>query len=245
MDCLAKMVPVLAIAMSLGACTPTETKPEPAPDPVKPDVAKTEGSTSADDEVPTKPADSPETGDGDEEPAHSRFGQAGKKLNPGIAGVGTEAFEAVFPEKAGGFARTMVQSSAAGTAGRWADSGMAVYTKGDREVTVHVTDMIRVSDCEPGKWAAHLEDLRANPKPEAPVEVVEVGKYKGTYIESKVDGLGDMFALTMKFGDRCALDLSSEGASRAELVGIAQDLALDPLEATCAKRDPGGLGPGF
>jgi hypothetical protein len=41
-------------------------------------------------------------GESEELPPSERFGQNGRKLNPEIAGVGTEALKAAFPEQAGG-----------------------------------------------------------------------------------------------------------------------------------------------
>jgi hypothetical protein len=165
----------------------------------------------------------------------------GNKRNPEIAGIGTEAFEAVFPARAGGLERTRLQSAAAGTAGMWADSGSVAYDTGEGEITAHVGDMIRVSPCTPGTWDAHVDKLASGQIKEPNQSVVTVGKHRAFYAEVTSEELGTVRALDFRLGDRCDLDLSGHEVTKQQLIAVAQDLALDELAAACAKRDAGGL----
>lgn len=225
-----------ALAVTLAACARREP---PSPDA----VARTK--------VQPEPIDPPaaDTGEAVEDspeavedlPPAERFGQNGRKLNPEVAGIGTQALEAAFPERAGGLARTALHASAAGTAGMWADSASATYGDGEKEVSIHVGDMIRVSECKRGSWHAHVDAVEAGRKTDPPQEAVAVGPHRGVYFALQTEGIGKERFLSFTPGDRCDLELTGEGLTKRELIAVATDLALDDLEAACTKRDTGSL----
>lgn len=233
--------PLVAVtALMVLACTQHE-RPEPD---ATPPVAKT---TPPVEDAPDQAAPDEVVADPIEPeplPPSERFGQNGRKLNPEIAGVGTEALEAAFPERAGGLERVDLGSSAAGTAGMWADSARATYGEEEREISIHVTDMIRVSECRVGTWDEYLDGLAAGEKTDPPQEAVAIGKRRGSYVELEMEGAGAVHSLSLRLGDRCNMELTGE-VEKATLIAVADDLALDSLEASCAKRDRGGFGLGL
>jgi hypothetical protein len=237
---------VTVLAMTLGACTrhdppAPDAAPQPSPQPEPPPTPAAPVEPVAE----TGEAPAPvEARDQVEDPELSkRTGQTGRKLNPEIAGVGTKALEAAFPERAGGLERSRLHGSAAGTAGMWADSASAAYGEEGAEISIHVSDMIRVSECEPGSWNAYVDDVESGKKKtDYPERAVTVGKHRAIYVEiDDSPKLGRQRVLGFRLGDRCDLEISGEGAKKAKLVAVAKDLALDDLEAACSKRDAGGL----
>jgi hypothetical protein len=122
----------------------------------------------------------------------------------------------------------------------WADGASATYGEGDRSVRIHVTDMIRVSTCEPGSWQRHLEQLEASKPGEAQGRVVELGNQRGKMVEIP----GEVRTLTIRLGDRCTMVLDGESVPPKQLRAVALGLRLDPLAEACARREPSVFGLG-
>lgn len=155
-----------------------------------------------------------------------------ERLNPEIAGLGTEVMLAAFPERVGKWVRESANAHPAGTAGRWADGASAVYRDGAREVRVDVTDMIRVSACTPvTSEAMRKESLAAEPKS----ELVSVNEWPAVLVPGSPGA-----ELGLWLGNRCQLGLTSAQASGDELVALGWGLGLGGLVEACGKRDPVG-----
>jgi hypothetical protein len=157
----------------------------------------------------------------------------GERLNPEIAGLGTEVMLAAFPERVGAWVRESANAHPAGTAGRWADGASAVYRDGEREVRVDVTDMIRVNACTPGtSEAMRKASLDAEPKS----EIVAVNKWPAVLVPGSAGA-----ELGLWLGNRCQLGLSSAEATGDELVALGWGLGLGGLVDACGRRDPVGV----
>jgi hypothetical protein len=199
---------------------PTEVAPpEPAPNP-EPTA----------DPVVTPLAPEPEPPPTVAEVAVPRGG--GERLNPAVAGVGTEALLAALPERVAGWTRTRVFDSPAGKAGSWADSAHATYQRGATEIRVDLTDMIRVQACEPGMGAHLIAESIAG---DAKTKAVKLGTHAAAVAP---DPPG--FTLGAWLGDRCQVDLDGDDATAKQLVELGAGLGLDALATACARRDAVG-----
>jgi hypothetical protein len=167
------------------------------------------------------------------EPPHEPISPSpapGERLNPAIAGLGTDLMLAAFPERVGGWSRSAAKPSPAGTAGRWADGAFASYSKANREIRVDVTDMIRVDACTPGTGTTIIEgSLAADPH----AKRVTLGTHAAVLTPTPAGA-----ALGLWLGDRCQLGLSSDDASGDQLVELGSGLGLAALAAACGRRDP-------
>jgi hypothetical protein len=160
-------------------------------------------------------------------------GGDGERLNPEIAGLGTEVMLAAFPERVGAWARGSANAQPAGTAGRWADGASATYRHDGREISVDVTDMIRVNACTPGTGASIQEQSLAG-DPDS--KRVTLGKHSAV-LSSASSGVDAGLWL----GNRCQLGLSTSDATADDLVTLGSGLGLDALAAACERRDPVGV----
>lgn len=154
----------------------------------------------------------------------------GERLNPEIAGLGTDVLLAAFPERMAGWVRVAANAHAAGTAGRWADGASATYRYEEREIDVDVTDMIRVNACTPGTGLAILEQSLST-VPGA--ERVILDGFPGVRWP-----VADGTALRLWLGDRCQLELRTSNAKGIALVGLGTGLRLHELAAACSSREP-------
>jgi hypothetical protein len=168
-------------------------------------------------------------------PPRARRGRGGdgERLNPEIAGLGTEVLLAAFPERVGAWVRESANAHPAGTAGRWADGASAVYRDGKREVRVDVTDMIRVNACTPGTGASIQEQSLAG---DPGSKRVSLGKHSAVLSSSSSGAEAGLW-----LGNRCQLGLSTSDATADELVTLGSGLGLDALATACERRDPAGL----
>jgi len=161
----------------------------------------------------------------------SRRQDDGERLNPEIAGLGTEVLLAAFPERMGAWVRESANAHPAGSAGRWADGASAVYRDGRHEIRVEVTDMIRVNACTPGTGAAIREESKAA---EPDSKLVTLSKYPAVLV-SRSSGA----EVGLWLGDRCQLGLSTTDATGDDLVTLGWGM-VGALAAACSRRDPVG-----
>ena len=162
-------------------------------------------------------------------PASRRPGD-GERLNPKIAGLGTEPMLAAFPERVGAWTRSTSNAHPAGTMGRWADGASASYQQDGREIRVDVSDMIRVSPCTTGTWnAIRDESLAAYPKSKR----VMLGKHPAVLAPGSPGA-----DIGLWLGNRCPVGLSTTDATGDELVALGSGLGLDALAVACERRDP-------
>ena len=230
-------VVVIASGCSNGAGEPGgSATPSGASTPVEPKPVEPKNTESK--QVKPKPAKPVEPAEASNEalaptPVASRPGKGGERLNPEVAGLGTEVMLAALPERVGAWTRTASKAHPAGSAGRWADGATATYRECDREIHVDVSDMIRADACTPGTGASIAkESLAANRTSKR----VELGKHPAVLAPGSPGA-----SIGLWLGDRCQLGLSSSQASADEVVALGSALGLDALAAACAKRDPASL----
>lgn len=189
--------------------------------------------STVDTPVPPEPESSKQELPVESPPDEAPIPRDGERLNPKIAGLGTEVMLAAFPERVGAWTRTSSKAHPAGTMGRWADGASASYQQDGREIRVDVTDMIRVSPCTAGTWnAIRDEALAGEPKSKR----VVLGTHPALLAPGSPDaGVG------LWLGNRCQVGLSTTDATGDELLTLGSGLGLDALAAACERRDPAGV----
>lgn len=156
------------------------------------------------------------------------------RLNAALAGLGTGPLSSTLRKRAAGWRRVKLGAHPAGRAGAWADSVWGNYKKGAHELSVRITDMVRVCTCVPGMGAV-LTRSRHGVTKGVQVKVLTVA---GQPVQ--LSSFGRTRTLGLWLGDRCLLSLGNTSAiPPAQLRAALAVVDLAALRKTCKQRRRG------
>lgn len=158
----------------------------------------------------------------------------GKRLNRSIVGLGTASLSAALRKRAAGWRRISVGAYPAGRAGAWADAVSARYKKGVHELTVSVTDMVRLCTCVRGMGAV-LTRSRYGVTKGVSARVIKLAGQTAQF-----STIARARTLGLWLGDRCLLAVNNNSAlTRAQLEAAIAVVNLAALRKVCKQRQRG------
>lgn len=164
---------------------------------------------------------------GELEAQSKRIEQAAKQIESGEApeAVQPDVLKTFLPEGVAGYARTEVNTGSGGAAGVAGSEAAGVYTKGDAEIRLSVTDLGAA-----GALAGMAGAFNVQSSSEKDGKYEKVGKVNGRMTQESYDRSTKEGKYSVLVGDRFMIAVQGQGASIDELKAVVAAVNPDKLE---------------